>query len=111
MAAHELALPRELADREAIRDLMCRYRRAVDAVDLEGVLVVFDDPSSVVIQFGSPVPERHDGRHAVEAYFTARAAGNKSSRLIRHRYKNPLIELHGDSATAIKAGDLFLALA
>jgi len=111
MAAHELALLRELADREAIRDLMYRYGRAVDAVDLEGVLVVFDDPSSVVIQFGSPVPERHAGRHAVEAYFTARAAGNKSSRLIRHRYKNPLIELHGDSATAIKAGDLFLALA
>jgi len=100
MDAHELTLLRDIADREAIRDLMYRYGRAVDSVDLAGVLAVFDDPCSVVIQFASPVPERPDGRHAVEAYFTARAAGNKHSRLIRHRYKNPLIELHGDSATA-----------
>jgi ketosteroid isomerase-like protein len=100
MDAHALTLLRELADREALRDLMYRYGRAVDSVDLAGVLAVFDDPCSVLIQFGSPVPERHEGRAAVEAYFTARAAGNTHSRLIRHRYKNPLIELHGDSATA-----------
>jgi 3-phenylpropionate/cinnamic acid dioxygenase small subunit len=99
MQEQESKLIRELADREAIRDLMYRYGRAVDSVNLHGVLAVFDDPSSLVVQAGS-APERHDGRKAVEEFFAGRAAYNKTNRLIRHRYKNPLIELNGDFATA-----------
>ena len=101
MEAQEQKLIRELADREAIRDAMYRYGRGVDSVNLQAVLAVFDDPSSVVIQpAGSAEPVRHDGRKAVEAFFTQRAANNKTNRLIRHRYKNPLIELNSDFATA-----------
>jgi 3-phenylpropionate/cinnamic acid dioxygenase small subunit len=99
MAEQESKLIRELADREAIRDLMYRYGRGVDSVNLEAVLAVFDDPSSLVVQAGD-APQRHDGRKAVEAFFAARAVNNKTNRLLRHRYKNPLIELNGDFATA-----------
>jgi hypothetical protein len=100
MEEQELKLIRELADREAIRDLMYRYGRGVDSVNLEAVLATFDDPSNLVVQSGSGNPERHDGRKAVEDFYKARAVHNKTNRLIRHRYKNPLIELNGDTATA-----------
>jgi hypothetical protein len=100
MEAQEAKLIRELADREAIRDLMYRYGRGVDSVNLEMVLSTFDDPSSLIIQSGSGPQERHEGRQAVEAFYQARAVYNKTNRLIRHRYKNPLIELAGDTATA-----------
>ena len=100
MEAQELKLIRELADREAIRDLMYRYGRGVDSVNLEAVLATFDDPSNLVVQSGSGPQERHDGRKAVEDFYKARAVHNKTNRLIRHRYKNPLIELNGDTATA-----------
>ncbi len=60
MEAQELKLIRELADREAIRDLMYRYGRGVDSVNLEAVLATFDDPSNLVVQTGSGNPERHD---------------------------------------------------
>jgi len=100
MEAQESKLIRELADREAIRDLMYRYGRGVDSVNLEMVLSTFDDPSSLIIQSGSGPQERHEGRRAVEAFYQARAIYNKTNRLIRHRYKNPLIEVAGDNATA-----------
>jgi len=100
MEAQELKLIRELADREAIRDLMYRYGRGVDSVNLEAVLATFDDPSNLVVQAGSGNPQRHDGRKAVEEFYQARAVHNKTNRLIRHRYKNPLIELNGDTASA-----------
>lgn len=100
MEAQEAKLIRELADREAIRDLMYRYGRAVDSVNLEGVLATFDNPSNLVVQSGSGPQQRHDGRKAVEDFYKARAEYNKTNRLIRHRYKNPLIELEGDTATA-----------
>jgi hypothetical protein len=98
--AQEAKLIRELADREAIRDLMYRYGRGVDSVNLEMVLSTFDDPSSLIIQTGSGPQERHEGRKAVEVFYQGRAVHNKTNRLIRHRYKNPLIELSGDTATA-----------
>ena len=100
MEAQESKLIRELADREAIRDLMYRYGRGVDSVNLEMVLSTFDDPSSLIIQSGSGPQERHEGRRAVEAFYQASAIYNKTNRLIRHRYKNPLIEVAGDNATA-----------
>jgi hypothetical protein len=100
MEEQDLKLIRELADREAIRELMYRYGRAVDSVNLEGVLATFDDPSNLVVQSGSGPLNRHDGRKAVEHFYQARAVNNKTNRLIRHRYKNPLIELNGDTATA-----------
>ncbi len=100
MEAQEAKLIRELADREAIRDLMYRYGRGVDSVNLEMVLSTFDDPSSLIIQSGSGPQQRHEGRKAVEAFYQARAIYNQTNRLIRHRYKNPLIELSGDTATA-----------
>jgi hypothetical protein len=100
MEAQESKLIRELADREAIRDLMYRYGRGVDSVNLEMVLSTFDDPSNVIIESGTETQQRHEGRKAVEKFYEGRAAYNKSNRLIRHRYKNPLIELSGDTATA-----------
>jgi 3-phenylpropionate/cinnamic acid dioxygenase small subunit len=100
MEEQDLKLIRELADREAIRDLMYRYGRGVDSVNLEAVLATFDDPSNLVVQSGSGPLDRHDGRKAVEAFYQGRAVYNKTNRLIRHRYKNPLIELNGDTATA-----------
>ncbi len=100
MEAHEARLIRELADREAIRDLMYRYGRGVDTVNLEMVLSTFDDPSNLVVQIGSGPQERHDGRKAVEEFYKGRAVNNRANRLLRHRYKNPLIELSGDTATA-----------
>jgi 3-phenylpropionate/cinnamic acid dioxygenase small subunit len=100
MEAQESKLIRELADREAIRDLMYRYGRAVDSVNLAGVLATFDDPSNLVVQSGSGNQDRHDGRKAVEDFYKAREINNKTNRLLRHRYKNPLIELNGDVATA-----------
>jgi hypothetical protein len=98
--AQEAKLIRQLADREAIKDLMYRYGRGVDTVNLEMVLSTFDTPSNLIIQSGSGPQERHEGRAAVEKFYQGRAAHNKTNRLIRHRYKNPLIELSGDSATA-----------
>jgi 3-phenylpropionate/cinnamic acid dioxygenase small subunit len=100
MDDRDLKLIGELADREAIRDLMYRYGRGVDSVNLEAVLATFDDPSNLVIQSGNGPLDRHDGRRAVEEFYKGRAINNKTNRLIRHRYKNPLIELSGDSATA-----------
>jgi SnoaL-like domain len=100
MDAQESKLVRELADREAIRELMYRYGRGVDTVDLEAVLATFDDPSNLIIESGGGPQERHEGRQAVEAFYQARAVYNKTNRLVRHRYKNPLIELAGDTATA-----------
>jgi hypothetical protein len=100
MEAQESKLIRELADREAIRDLMYRYGRGVDTVNLEMVLSTFDDPSNLIIQNGSGPEERHEGRKAVETFYQGRAVYNKTNRLVRHRYKNPLIELAGDSASA-----------
>jgi SnoaL-like domain len=100
MEAQEAKLIRELADREAIRDLMYRYGRGVDSVNLDAVLATFDAPSNLIVQSGSGTQERHEGRKAVEAFYQARAIHNKTNRLIRHRYKNPLIELGGDTATA-----------
>jgi hypothetical protein len=100
MEAQEAKLIRELADREAIRELMYRYGRGVDTVNLEMVLSTFDDPSNLIVQTGSGPQDRHEGRKAVEEFYKGRAAYNKTNRLIRHRYKNPLIELSGDTATA-----------
>src|ERR1700730_8654868 len=100
MEAQEAKLIRELADREAIRDLMYRYGRGVDSVNLDAVLATFDDPSNLIVQSGSGTQERHEGRKAVEAFYQARAVHNKTNRLIRHRYKNPLIELAGDAASS-----------
>lgn len=100
MEAQEAKLIRELADREAIRDLMYRYGRGVDSVNLEMVLSTFDDPSNLIVESGSGTQERHEGRKAVETFYQGRAVYNKTNRLIRHRYKNPLIELDGDSASA-----------
>jgi hypothetical protein len=100
METQESKLIRELADREAIRELMYRYGRGVDSVNLEAVLATFDDPCDLIIQSGSGAQERHAGRQAVEKFYQGRAEYNKTNRLIRHRYKNPLIELHGDTATA-----------
>jgi 3-phenylpropionate/cinnamic acid dioxygenase small subunit len=100
MDEQDVKLIRELADREAIRDLMYRYGRGVDSVNLEAVLATFDDPSNLVVQSGSGPLDRHDGRKAVEEFFKGRAVYNKTNRLIRHRYKNPLIELNGDTAIA-----------
>ncbi len=100
METQEARLIRELADREAIRDLMYRYGRGVDSVNLEMVLSTFDDPSDLIVQSGSGPQQRHEGRRAVEAFYQGRAAYNQTNRLIRHRYKNPLIELNGDTAAA-----------
>jgi len=100
MEAQESKLIRELADREAIRDLIYRYGRGVDSVNLEMVLSTFDDPSNVIIESGSETQQRHEGRKAVETFYQSREVYNKTNRLIRHRYKNPLIELSGDTATA-----------
>ncbi|HEV3109408.1 MAG TPA: nuclear transport factor 2 family protein [Candidatus Binataceae bacterium] len=100
MEVQETKLIRDLADREAIRDLMYRYGRGVDSVNLEAVLATFDDPSNLIVQSGGGNQERHEGRKAVEAFYQGRAIHNKTNRLIRHRYKNPLIELAGDTATA-----------
>jgi SnoaL-like domain len=100
MEAEDLKLIRELADREAIRELMYRYGRGVDTVNLQAVLATFDDPSDLVIESGTEPPLRHEGRKAVEAFYQGRETYNKTNRLVRHRYKNPLIELAGDTATA-----------
>lgn len=53
MEAQELQLIHDLADREAIRDVMYRYGRGVDSVNLEAVLATFDDPSNLVVQSGA----------------------------------------------------------
>lgn len=68
MESDQAKLVRELADREAIRDLMYRYGRGVDSVNLEAVLATFDDPSNLIIQSGSGAQERHEGRKAVERF-------------------------------------------
>jgi len=92
------ALVRELADREAIRDLACEYAHCVWQGDVEGAVSLFAEDG--VMDTGDRPPIR--GRQALRENYVRMLAGSQFHPFVH----NHLIELHGDTATGICYLDL-----
>lgn len=89
MTAEELSTLRELRDREAVREVILRYARAVDRRDLAGVAACFTAEAA------------YDGALAhgdVRAALTVLAQSLERYESTMHFVGNQLVELHGDRA-------------
>lgn len=91
-------LVRELADREAIRDLVRCYAHCVWRKDVSGAVALFTDDGEMDTG-DRPVIS---GKQALQAAYTNMISGPEFHPFVH----NHLIELHGDSATGICYLDL-----
>ena len=92
------AAVRELVDREAIRDLACRYAHCVWQKDVAGAVGLFTDDGSMDTGDRPPI----QGRAALLATYDEMLTAPDFQPFVH----NHLIELHGDSATGICYLDL-----
>lgn len=88
---------RELADREAIRDLARRYAHCVWQRDIEGAIDLFTEDGRMDLDDRPPII----GRRALIASYKALLAGDFQPFVHNH-----LIELDGDRATGVCYLDL-----
>ena len=84
----------DLADREAIRELLARYCHYADGGDTERLISLFTADAVLEMVGGMTF----DGRAALRELFESRAERNKS---LRHFTANEVIDLDGDRASVM----------
>ena len=83
-------MPTLAEDRDAIRDLVARYSRYLDASRGEEYAALFTEDGTFDTQVGDPVV----GRDALKALATSSPAGSR-----HHFITNLVIDIDGDEAT------------
>jgi hypothetical protein len=101
MESSESKALRELIDHEKIRRLFYRYAFGCDNNDADAILSVFDDPCTLVLyRPEGGAPETLAGRPAVDKFFRVDLVPFNSTRIVRHRITNQLVDIDGDQGRA-----------
>ena len=101
MESSQSKVLQDLIDREEIRQLFYRYAFGCDNSDADAILSVFDDPCTVVLYSrDGGAPETLAGRRAVDRFFRVDLVPFNSTRIVRHRITNQLVDIDGNHARA-----------
>ena len=83
-----------MEDKIAIQEVMARYNFAIDFGDIEAYMDCFTEDGGFTNIFGSC-----KGHNALRQYITERTR-ERPGHPLRHMMLNPIIDVHGDQASA-----------